>query len=197
MNFINIDIRIYCVVLLRVVINRFQDKISIMQNKWKLMDQDCYINDDMTKQEREIQAAIRKRAREGKGQLNQGGLPKNHDKQSFGKLADNPTPANHIDHYSTKISDHRTKLKENGVKIATLNTRNLRTCEREADLEHALKNVNFDIIGLSEVRKVGEAAIEQGFTTPDGRRQQLFGTPTETREAEADQGLDGKTILIN
>ena len=41
----------------------------------------------------------------------------------------------------------------------TLNTKTL--CKREAELEHALKNVNFNIIGLSEVRKVGEALIEQ------------------------------------
>ena len=35
-----------------------------MRNKRKLTGRECYIEDDMTKQEREIQAAIRKRARE-------------------------------------------------------------------------------------------------------------------------------------
>ena len=48
--------------MIRVVLNRFKDKISIMQNKRNLMGQDCYIDEDMTKQDREIQAAIRKRA---------------------------------------------------------------------------------------------------------------------------------------
>ena len=32
--------------------------------------------------------------------------------------------------------------------------------------------------------------MSQGFTTPDGRRQQLCGTPTEATEAEAGQVPD-------
>jgi hypothetical protein len=39
--------------------------------------------------------------------------------------------------------------------------------------------------------------MSQGFTTPDGCRQQLCGTPTEAREAEAGQATDGQTISTN
>jgi hypothetical protein len=39
--------------------------------------------------------------------------------------------------------------------------------------------------------------MSQGCTTPDGRRQQLCGTPTEAREAEAGQTPDGQSISIN
>ena len=39
--------------------------------------------------------------------------------------------------------------------------------------------------------------MSQGFTTPDGRRQQLYGTPTEVRKAEAGQVPDGQTIKKN
>ena len=39
--------------------------------------------------------------------------------------------------------------------------------------------------------------MSQDFTTPDGRRQQLCGTPTETREADSGQEPDGQTISTN
>lgn len=50
--------------LVRVELTRLKDKISIMKNKHKLKGQECYIDDDMTNKEREIQAVLRKRARE-------------------------------------------------------------------------------------------------------------------------------------
>ena len=39
--------------------------------------------------------------------------------------------------------------------------------------------------------------MSQGFTTPDGRRQQLCGTPTDAREVEAGQAPDEQTISTN
>ena len=39
--------------------------------------------------------------------------------------------------------------------------------------------------------------MAQGFTTPDGCRLQLCGTPREVREAEAGQAPDGQTISTN
>ena len=39
--------------------------------------------------------------------------------------------------------------------------------------------------------------MPQGFTTPDGRRQQLCGIPMEAREAEAGQVPDGQAISTN
>lgn len=50
--------------LVRVEFNRFEDKIFIMRNKNKLKGQDCFIDSDLTKMEREIQANLRQRARE-------------------------------------------------------------------------------------------------------------------------------------
>lgn len=47
------------------------------------------------------------------------------------------------------------------ITIATLNVRTLRTEEREVELENALEHVNYDILGLSEVRRTGEAIIEK------------------------------------
>lgn len=40
------------------------DKIAVMRNKNKLKGEDCYIDADLTRQEREIQQALRTRARE-------------------------------------------------------------------------------------------------------------------------------------
>ena len=57
--------------LVRVELNNLEDKIKIMKNKNKLKGQDRYIDDDMTRQEREIQSALRKRAREEKEKGNE------------------------------------------------------------------------------------------------------------------------------
>ncbi|KAL0830991.1 hypothetical protein ABMA28_001879 [Loxostege sticticalis] len=46
------------------------------------------------------------------------------------------------------------------INISTLNTRTLRTNESLMELEHALDQINWDIIGLSEVRRVGEIIEE-------------------------------------
>ena len=47
------------------------------------------------------------------------------------------------------------------VTIATLNAGTLRRYEREVELEHALEEIKFDVLGLSEVRKVGEDILEK------------------------------------
>ena len=50
--------------LIRVELRCLEDKIAIMKNKNKLQGTDIYIDDDLTKQEREIQRTLRMRARE-------------------------------------------------------------------------------------------------------------------------------------
>ena len=45
--------------------------------------------------------------------------------------------------------------------IATLNVNTLKTEEREEELNIALENVHYDIIGLCEIRRLGEAIIEK------------------------------------
>ena len=49
--------------MIKVQLNNLKDKINIMKNKSKLHPEDTFI-DDMTKTEREIQKALRSRAKE-------------------------------------------------------------------------------------------------------------------------------------
>ena len=49
--------------LIRVLLRCLEDKIAIIKNENKLQGTDIYIDDDLTKQEREIQRILR-RARE-------------------------------------------------------------------------------------------------------------------------------------
>lgn len=50
--------------LVKVQMKTMEDKIAVMKNKSKLKGQDCYIDSDLTRQEREIQQTLRQRARE-------------------------------------------------------------------------------------------------------------------------------------
>ena len=50
--------------LARVELKSLEEKITVMKNKSKLRGENCYIDDDMTKQEREIQSALRQKAKE-------------------------------------------------------------------------------------------------------------------------------------
>ncbi|KAI5651324.1 craniofacial development protein 2-like [Phthorimaea operculella] len=52
-------------------------------------------------------------------------------------------------------SDHK-------LNILTYNVRTLSSEERLIELENALENINWDIVGLSEVRREGEECIERG-----------------------------------
>ena len=55
---------------MRVSFQNFDEKLEVMKKKAKFKSQECYLDSDMTKQEREIQAAIRQRAREERGKGN-------------------------------------------------------------------------------------------------------------------------------
>jgi hypothetical protein len=50
--------------IVRDTFKNLEDKLKIMKNKTTLIGQDIYIDDDLTKSEREIQATLRKKARE-------------------------------------------------------------------------------------------------------------------------------------
>lgn len=45
--------------------------------------------------------------------------------------------------------------------LATLNVRSLRTKEKELELENAIRDLKYDVLGISEMRKYGEAIIER------------------------------------
>lgn len=55
--------------------------------------------------------------------------------------------------------------KKNAIKnttyIGTYNVRTLRTTEKEWELDNALREIKFDIIGLGEIRKLGENIVEK------------------------------------
>ena len=53
------------------------------------------------------------------------------------------------------------KKQEGEIIIATFNVRTLGAEEREIELNNALQNMKVDILGLSEVRRFGEAIIEK------------------------------------
>ena len=77
----------------------------------------------------------------------------------MGKLAISLQSYKHLVKISSSPAPAATNNKE--ITIASLNVRTLKTYEREVELDHALKEIKFDILGLSEVRQVGEAIIEQ------------------------------------
>ena len=73
-------------------------------------------------------------------------------------------PATTSDHLETQEAKHKAPNKEEQSKvliIATLNVRTLRTTEREIELDYALEDTKFDVIGLSEIRRTGESIIEK------------------------------------
>ncbi|GBP35310.1 Craniofacial development protein 2 [Eumeta japonica] len=75
-------------------------------------------------------------------------------KQSTKCLPPRLVPAEDLDHHPlTRIKNKRN---ENKLYIATLNTRTLRTPESLSDLEEALKDLKWDILEISEMRRTGE-----------------------------------------
>ena len=64
--------------LIRVELRCLKDKIAIMKNKNKLKGTDIYIDDDLTKQERDIQRTLKMRAIEER-QRSEGRVPETHD----------------------------------------------------------------------------------------------------------------------
>lgn len=65
-------------------------------------------------------------------------------------------------HISSLESTKLTTKEARNVKeliIAFLNVRTLRTVERETEYIHAIGDTRFDVIGLREVRSLGEAII--------------------------------------
>ncbi|XP_045448905.1 craniofacial development protein 2-like [Melitaea cinxia] len=64
-------------------------------------------------------------------------------------------PAGSIDHYPLTARRHKT------LNIATLNSRTLRTEESLHELEKALEDINWDILGISEMRRLGEKIEER------------------------------------
>ena len=64
-------------------------------------------------------------------------------------------------HTESLRSKDNTGTKGRRLVIATLNCRTLKTQEREEELEKALIGINYDVIGLCEIRRQGEAIIEK------------------------------------
>lgn len=59
---------------------------------------------------------------------------------------------------------HKSKKKNNignNIYLGTLNVRTLRTSEREIELDNVLMELNFSILDLGEIRRIGENIIEK------------------------------------
>ena len=52
--------------MIKVQLNNLKDKINMMKNISKLYGEDTFIDNDMTETEREVQKAMRSRAKEGR-----------------------------------------------------------------------------------------------------------------------------------
>ena len=53
-----------------VKMKKFEDKLEVLRSKRKLVGQECYIENDMTKKERQIQSRLRTRAKEERNKGN-------------------------------------------------------------------------------------------------------------------------------
>lgn len=67
-----------------------------------------------------------------------------------------PVPAGALDH--PPLTETKTRIT---IKIATLNTRTLKTEESLMELEKSLEKINFDILGLCEMRRLDEKIEER------------------------------------
>ena len=63
---------------------------------------------------------------------------------------------NNINVPNTQTEEHTRKIRNQELTLATPNVRTPRT---EVELAHALEEIQFDILGLSEVRRLGEAIM--------------------------------------
>ena len=59
------------------------------------------------------------------------------------------------------MEEQTRKIRNQELTLATLNVRTLRTEESEVELVDALEEIKFDILGLYEVRRMGEAIVEK------------------------------------
>lgn len=67
-------------------------------------------------------------------------------------------PRGKLDHHPLSNNNKSTKPKkhkENILKICTYNVRSLSSTEKYLELSYALENIHYDVIGLSEVRRMG------------------------------------------
>jgi hypothetical protein len=149
--------------MILVKMENFDEELKILRNKRKLARKDCNIENDMTKEERQTQAAISRRAREERA--------KGHTiKIGFQKIQINRKWEYLKGEMTKKLPDNRDTNAQHPKKkdtindwtyIATLNIRTLRTSERETGLENALEGIRFKVLGLCELRKDGENIIER------------------------------------
>ena len=68
---------------------------------------------------------------------------------------------NNINVHNTQMEEQTRKIRNQKLALVTLNVRTLRTEESEVELVHALEEIKSDILGLSKVRRMGEAIVEK------------------------------------
>ncbi|CAH2091439.1 unnamed protein product [Euphydryas editha] len=155
-----------------------QKKIQILRNK-KKMKPNTYITHDLPKQKlllkkeskstytnrNEMEKRKRSETPSPGAEKSQLSTTNNQTKQhttqiinkKYNKLKQINLPPRMV---TAGESDRHPLTTNNRIYIATLNTRTLRTPESLLELEEALKDLHWDIIGISEMRRAGEAINE-------------------------------------
>ncbi|KAJ2937218.1 hypothetical protein O0L34_g19452 [Tuta absoluta] len=77
-----------------------------------------------------------------------------------GELDQNPSDREMKDKINEPNPNITIEQKKQNIYIGTLNTRTLRTDDHLRELEIALENINWDIIGMSEIKRMGEEILE-------------------------------------
>ncbi|CAH2091369.1 unnamed protein product [Euphydryas editha] len=143
---------------LLISFTNYWKKVEILKNKKRLKD--VYIVEDYPKTVLEKRKLLQEQLKEerAKGKfafIKYDSYRKRNNPNPVGlRGVDRPLPSN------IPTSTQKNKNNINKIQIATINARTLRTEERLIELEEALKDIRWDILGLCEVRRSGEEIKE-------------------------------------
>lgn len=117
-------------------------------------------------------------------------------------VSDHHLPKSHRETQTESDYDHNQK--EDNIYIATFNVRTLKTEESLLQLEHALEKIKCHIIGLSEVRRLGEEILDRGeyILFYKGETKGLFGVgflvkKQLSKEIEEFVGISDRIAVLN
>ena len=79
----------------------------------------------------------------------------------MGKLASFASRVDNINVPNTQMEEQTRKIRNQEMTIATFNVRTLRTEELKVEITHALEEIQFYILIISEVRRMSDAIVEK------------------------------------
>ncbi|CAK1595505.1 unnamed protein product [Parnassius mnemosyne] len=116
----------------------------------------CCLSADVIKLVNDVKTTIKTNTHtQTKIQAPQTGQLQQNKQQQANSLPSRLVPAGVLDHY---LPTKRCEV----LHIATLNTRTLRTHESLLELEKSLENIKYDILGICEMRRLGEKIEDHG-----------------------------------